>query len=127
MTAPAWLIDAGEAAAALAAIGGVVGGVGALAVRAERRWRRLANGLFGDEHSPGLLVRLDRVEAASAQIREQVAAVLGQLSPDHGASTHDAVVRIDERTTLLSERMDVLGAGLAGVVDRLDRHERSPH
>jgi hypothetical protein len=83
---------------------GVTVGLGVLVVRwlragGERRLRRTATQLLGDGERRGLL---ETVEAHGADI----AAIRAQLEPDHGGSLHDVLVRVDERTLRIEQRLD---------------------
>ena len=102
MTPLEWVGAATATASAVTA----AGGAGALLLRAERRGRRLVTGLLGDGVRQGVLERLDAVETTMAVVE-------AQLSPDSGRSLHDVLVRVDERTEQL--------------VQRLDAHIASPH
>lgn len=65
----------------------------------ERRLRRRATSLVGDDRHPGFLDRLD-------EHGRQLAAIQAQLRPDSGRSLHDVLVRVDERTMRIERRLD---------------------
>lgn len=73
--------------------------IGALVFRTERKWRRMANRLLGDGERPSALDRLDQIERV-------VSCVQAKLEPDHGASLHDTIIRVDERTVRIERRLD---------------------
>ena len=80
-----------EIAGAIGVVSGALTGLvgaGAALLRVERRGRRLANGLLGDEHHPGMLIRMDQLDLA-------VAGITAQVHPSSGTSLRDAVDRIE--------------------------------
>jgi hypothetical protein len=114
-----------EWASAVGTVGGAFAVIGAAATwlaRREPKVRRVVTGAFGDGQNPGVLGRLEKVESAVVDLRTAVNgvktgldAVQDQLSPNHGGSFHDVLVRVDERTGLIVDHLD-------HVERRLDDH-----